>query len=360
MPPSLLHFCGRRDLRLSGYALRTMAVAALLAAAPSAGTRSPPPRIDPIRFNGDLSVMTYNIHGLPWPLAWGRPADFSRIAATLQMLRAQGRNPHVIVLQEAFTSEAQALGRVAGYRYVADGPDEDAASAEPPAPADLRFAAGESWSHGEGIGKYVGSGLQILSDFPIVSVRGMVFPSFACAGFDCLANKGALLARISLPGRPDPVDIVTTHLNSRRASRVDDARSNHAHTLQIACLTGFIRRYHDPRDPLIVAGDFNAGQTPERRRDLVIHATRVWSSGMPVNNAYAAAEGLHLPLSADARLSERRARDWEFFAPGRDTDVTLRRIEVPFGHAADGSMLSDHVGYTAVFALQRRTATRSS
>lgn len=345
-------------MRISGFALRTMAVAALIAAAPSAGTRSPPTRIDPVRFDGELSVMTYNIHGVPWPVAWGRPADFARIATTLQALRAQGRNPHVVLLQEAFTSEAQAIGRTAGYRYIANGPDEDAVNAQRPAPADLRFAAGDSWSHGEGIGAFVGSGLQILSDFPIASVHGMVFPRFACAGFDCLANKGAMLAQIRLPGQPDPVDIVTTHLNSRRASTVADARSNHAHSLQIACLTGFIRRWHDPRDALIVAGDFNAGQTAERRSDLVGHADRDWSFGAPMNNAYAAAEGLRLPLPADARLSERRARDWEFFAPGRNMAVALRRIEVPFGHAADGAMLSDHVGYTAVFALQRRPVTR--
>lgn len=347
-------------MRIFGFALRTMAAAALIAAAPSADTRSPLLRADPVRFDGELSVMTYNIHGLPWPVAWGRPADFARIAATLQTLRAEGRNPHVVLLQEAFTDEAQAVGRAAGYRYIANGPDEDAANAQRPTPGDLRFAADESWSHGEGIGKFVGSGLQILSDFPIVSVRGMVFPRYACAGFDCLANKGAMLARIRLPDRPDPVDIVTTHLNSRRASRVPDLRSNHAHSLQIACLTAFIRRWHDPRDALIVAGDFNAGQTEERRSDLVEHADRDWSFGAPMNNAYAAAEELGLPLSADARLSERRARDWEFFAPGRDTDVALRRIEVPFGHAADGAMLSDHVGYTAVFGLQRRAVTRTS
>ena len=343
-------------MRIFGYALRTMAVAALIAAAPSADTRDPTPPSGPARFDGDLSVMTYNIHGLPWPMAWDRPADFARIAATLQTLRATGRNPQIVLLQEAFTSDAQAIGRAAGYRYIVDGPGEGAASAQPPAPADLRFAAAESWSHGEGIGKWVGSGLQILSDFPIVGAHAMVYPGYACAGFDCLANKGALLVRIRLPGGGDPVDIVTTHLNSRRASDVPDERSNHAHDRQLACLTAFIRRFHDPRDALIVAGDFNAGQTQARRSDLTERA-RSWSLGAPVSNAYAAAERLRLPLSADARLSERRGRDWEFFAPGRNTDVALRRIEVPFGHAADGSMLSDHVGYAAVFAFQRRAVT---
>lgn len=352
-------------MRIFPFTLRAIALAALIAAVPSAGTRIapppvPPPPIPPVAFDGTLPVMTYNIHGLPWPLAWGRPADFTRMAARLRMARAQGRNPHIVLLQEAFTSEAQAIGRAAGYRYIAVGPDDAAVSSQHPTPADLRFAAGESWFHGEGIGKYAGSGLMILSDYPIVSIHRMAFPAFACAGFDCLANKGAMLVQIRLPGHSDPVDVVTTHLNSRRASDVADARSNHAHSLQIASLTAFIRQWHDPRDVLIVGGDFNAGQTMERRSDLTSHAARDWSFGAPVNNAYAAAEEQHLPFPADARLSERRARDWEFFAPGRQTAIALRRIEIPFGHDADGRMLSDHVGYTAVYAITQRPVTRIS
>ncbi|WP_313803956.1 endonuclease/exonuclease/phosphatase family protein [Sphingobium sp.] len=340
-------------MRIFGHALRTTAIAALIAAAPSADTRSPASVTGPARFGGELSVMTYNVHGVPWPVAWGRPTDLARIAATLRGLRTAGRNPQIVLLQEAFTSDARAIGRAAGYRYIVDGPGEYAASPQPPGPGDVRFAAVASWSHGEGIGPFVGSGLQLLSDFPIVEAHVMAYPRFACAGFDCLANKGAVLARIRLPGQSDPIDVVTTHLNSRRASDVADDRSNHAHGRQLECLTAFIRRYHDPRNALIVAGDFNAGQTEARRADLIDHAARDWSFGIPMNSAYAAAEGLRLPLSADARRSERGGRDWEFFAPGRDIDVALRRIEVPFGHAADGSMLSDHVGYAAVFALTR-------
>ena len=79
-----------------------------------------------------------------------------------------------------------------------------------------------------------------------------------------------------------------------------------------------------------------------------------------MNNAYAAAAALHLPFSADARLSQQRARDWEFFAPGQRTTLTLRRIDIPFGHGPDGTMLSDHVGYTATYALGRRPVTSFS
>lgn len=338
-----------------GRAVRIAAIAALVAVAPSTDSHSLPQPAAPAPFNGQLSVLTYNIHGVPWPVAWGRPADFTRIAATLQSLRTQGRNPHIVLLQEAFTNEAQAIGRAAGYRYIAQGADDDASSDLAPSPADLRFAAQDSWLHGEGIGKYVGSGLQILSDYPIVNVRRMVFPAFACAGFDCLANKGALLARIRLPGQADPVDVITTHLNSRRASLVSDARSNRAFSVELTDLSRFIRQNHDPRNALIVAGDFNAGQTPERRAALVDQATHDWAAGAVVGNAYDAAQSEGIPLSADAQLSRRRARDWEFFAWGAKMNVALRGITTPFGHDASGAMLSDHVGYAAIFGISRRT-----
>lgn len=310
-------------------------------------------------FDGRLSVMTYNIHGLPWPVAWGRPGAFVQIAQRLGALRAQGRQPHVVLLQEAFTPQAQAIGRAAGYRYVAEGPSADMASAEPADATDVRYMATGAWARGEGLGKYVGSGLQLLSDFPIVGVRRMAFPAFACAGYDCLANKGALMVSIRLPGRPDRIDIVTTHLNSRRASGVADDRSLQAYRLQVRYLSDFIRKVHDPARALIVAGDFNVGSVAPRRATLLSHVRADWCQNGDIDDAFGEAVRHHMPLSDDARYARWRARDWQFYTPGHSTDIELERLDVPFGHAADGGMLSDHVGYTATFDLSsRRTITR--
>ncbi|MDI1295167.1 MAG: endonuclease/exonuclease/phosphatase family protein [bacterium] len=325
---------------------------AILPAAPLSAT--PPP------FTGDLSVLTYNVHGAPWPVTWDRPAQFDRMAATLAHLRRMGHNPHIVVLQEAFTQDAQAIGRAAGYRYIVDGPTAATGSTARADGADQLFAAANSWFKGEGLGKYVGSGLQILSDYPLTDVHRMAYPSFACAGYDCLANKGAVMASVQLPDRTDPVDIVTTHLNSRFASGVADGRSLQAYRQQVGYLTDFIHSAHNPAHALIVAGDFNVGWSTARRTDLLDHAHRDWSApGDGIDNAYDAARRTAMPLSKDAIFSRNRARDWEFYAPGKVTTIALRQIDVPFGHAADGSMLSDHVGYTATFHLSRpgRTAT---
>ncbi|HEX7857233.1 MAG TPA: endonuclease/exonuclease/phosphatase family protein [Sphingobium sp.] len=333
----------------------SLAVATMLGA-----VESPPPHHDtlltyPAFFSGELSVLTYNVHGLPWPLTWGRPADFLHIADRLEALH--GHRPQVVVLQEAFTDEARQIGHQAGYRYVANGPDDEKRNPLQPTAAENRFLSGARWTKGEGLGKFVGSGLQILSDYPIVRTRSVVFPAFACAGYDCLANKGALMATIRLPGAAGEVDIVTTHFNSRGKSGVGDERSDQAYRLQADCLTAFIRDNHDPERPLIVAGDFNIGTSAFRRTALVDRSRPEWVSGAEVRNVYDEAVRERLPLSTDAEASRKKAKDWQFFSSGRQTGIALRRVEVPFGRAADGSMLSDHIGYAAVYALNpaRRT-----
>ncbi len=318
------------------------------------------PPVTPPPFDGTLSVLTYNIHGLPWPIARGRDAQFQKMAAELRTLRAAGTNPHVILLQEAFTSEAQSIGRAAGYRYIADGPGADMDDTPGLSTADTAFAAKAHWWKGEGVGKYVGSGLQILSDYPIVSVRRTAYPSFACAGYDCLANKGAMMVSIALPGRADPIDIVDTHMNSRGASGMPEARSLPAYRFQVASLTDFIRKAHDPSHALIVAGDFNIGRDPLRLSGILDGAHSRWAkSGDVMDDAYDEAAHDRLPLSRDALFSRHRARDWQFFDSGTTTHVSLTGIDTPFGHLADGTMLSDHVGYTARYRLTARPTLTS-
>lgn len=305
----------------------------------------------PAPFAGELSVLTYNVHGLPWPLTWARPGDFLRMADRLQTLRTQGRAPQVVVLQEAFTQDARRMGAYAGYRYIANGPDAATLNSAAPTAADSALVAGERWIKGEGIGKTLGSGLQILSDYPIVRTRALAFPAFACAGYDCLANKGAVMVTIRLPGTAGEVDVVTTHLNARGASGVGDDRADPAYRLQAESLGRFIRDNHDPARPLIVAGDFNIGTSAVRREALVQRSRGEWLAAGSMQAVYDEAVRQRLPLSADAQYSRHKAKDWQFFGSGRTTAVTLKRVDVPFGHDAKGEMLSDHVGYAAVFAL---------
>ena len=300
-----------------------------------------------------LSVLTYNVEGLPWPVRSGRDEKLRQIGAALGQLRAHHAQPHVIVLQEAFSGAAKAIANQAGYRYIVDGPPRDLRGANAISAADRRFEADASLFSGETEGKWVDSGLRIASDYPILSVRRMAFPAFACAGYDCLANKGAVAVLVRVPGLAEPVAIVATHLNSRRASHASNARSLYAYRRQIDALGGFIRATVPSSSPLVLAGDFNAGMRFDRRSYLVRSATG-WRSQTPVAVALDsclanAACGQTNP--ADIRFSYLRGRDWQFFAPGRFANLHVSALSALFGHDMHGAMLSDHVGYMASYSL---------
>ncbi len=306
------------------------------------------------RFDGTLSVLTYNVEGAPWPFALDRPPAFARISERLRLMRRSGTNPQIVVLQEAFTAQARAIGRDAGYRYVVRGPSEADVPAVSPGAGDGAFAAAASWWRGETEGRLVDSGLMLFSDYPIVRVRRMAYPDFACAGYDCLASKGALLVTVRIPGALTPVDIVTTHLNCRQHSGVSDERSLYAYRREAELLSAFINHWHDPIYPIIVAGDFNAGRAQPRWAALR-QAIASWRGGAPFRDAISevvrdrTARGA--PLAPDIHAILRRAEDWQFFAPGRDSALAAQAVRVPFGHEPDGSQLSDHIGYAALYRL---------
>jgi endonuclease/exonuclease/phosphatase family metal-dependent hydrolase len=301
-------------------------------------------------FDGTLSVLTYNVKGSAWPIAWGRPAALRQIAARLQDLRRHSRNPQIVVLQEAFSDDAQAIGREAGYRFVIDGPGAADVGEAPMTEEDRRFLESASWWHGETEGPMVGSGLQILSDYPILRVRRLAFPAFACAGYDCLANKGALLVTVRPPGAASPVDIVTTHLNSRHSSGVGDERSLYAYQRQVALLTAFVNRWHDPARPLIAAGDFNVGAAVPRWRALRAQLA-AWRGIDPIRDALHEVARGRTAVPRDVAAVMRHATDWEFFASGTHARLNAIAIRVPFGPDAAGNMLSDHIGYVSSFRL---------
>jgi endonuclease/exonuclease/phosphatase family metal-dependent hydrolase len=336
---------GSRRRRLIAACLGSLLCAFSVNLSPArAPTGAPPP------FDGTLSVLTYNVKGIPWPIARGRGPAMDRIAGRLRDLRRSGANPHIVLLQEAFSGDARAIGGEAGYRYRAEGPSASDVAVARPDGADEAFLAAASWRKGETQGKLLGSGLQILSDYPISSVHRMAWPAFACAGFDCLAEKGALIATVELPGAPSPVDIVTAHLNSLNSSGVPEARSLYAYRRQAILLAGFIRRWHDPARPLVVAGDFNVHLSPRRRLALLPRAAG-WGGGPPVREALHVLARSGAPLPPDARSVLRLGRDWQFFASGTRARLGPVGVRILFGPDAAGPALSDHVGYAASFRI---------
>jgi len=93
--------------------------------------------------------------------------------------------------------------------------------------------------------------IAIASRFPIIEVHSTIYGS--CSDIDCLADKGALHARVWRgPGHParDAIDVFATHLNDG-----DDG----IQTQQLEQLKQFILQHRDPGIPVIVMGDFNIG-----------------------------------------------------------------------------------------------------
>lgn len=301
-----------------------------------------------------VSVMTYNVQGLPWPLATGRDAAFARMAARLSSLRKTNAQPHVIVLQEAFTYEAKQIAARSGYRFIANGPSRDQENTARGTLHDEEFAGSGRFFKGETSGKFLDSGLQIASDYPILSVRRAAFPGYACAGYDCLANKGVLLVTISVPGSATPITVATTHMNSKRSSGVSQERSLYAYQRQVAAIGRFIAANRDPNFPIIFAGDFNASNVA-RRSYLISRGASRWSRS-PVHsglqNCVSEAAKRGETVSTLAATMIRRGLDWQFYAKGVDASVEAVRLVVPFGHERDGTMLSDHVGYGIIYRVR--------
>ncbi|HKY81105.1 MAG TPA: endonuclease/exonuclease/phosphatase family protein [Sphingobium sp.] len=307
-----------------------------------------------------LSIMTYNVKGLPWPVAMGRGEALERIAARLTDLRRAGRQPHVILLQEAFSSEAASLATRAGYRHVAVGPDADLRTATAADASDIQYIRQARWDRGEQLGKQVGSGLMILSDYPITGADRMAFPDFACAGFDCLANKGVLIAHLDVPGC-GRVSIVNAHLNARKAAMVPVARSARAYRRQVELMARFVAR-HVPRDrTLILGGDMNIGHDPNRRHAYFDGFAR---AGLPfitpalggAQQALNRADWNSGETQQDLVHSVRHGKDWLFARDGGGSPLPVLDAEAPFGSEGRGEPLSDHIGYVIHYGATARGA----
>ncbi len=302
-----------------------------------------------------LSVMTYNIKDLPWPIAQKRDAALTRIADRLAMMREQGRQPHIVLLQEAFTGRAAAIAARAGYRYVATGPDATMRTAAAADDADRAHLRAGRWDRGEWRGKLLGSGLIILSDHPIVEIDRMAFPDFACAGFDCLANKGVLIAHLRVPGFARPVSIVNTHLNARKAAGVSIERSQRAYARQAGLMAEFVATHVPADHPAIIGGDMNIGDDPRRSGSFFSGFARAGLTFISphLDGARAALTrrtcGGEQPCK-DLEQARGKAKDWLFARDDGGRAMPVASAQVPFGTEAHGGPLSDHFGYAITYA----------
>lgn len=290
---------------------------------------------------GDFSVLTYNVKGLPWPIARGREEPLRLIGERLARMRAAGCQPTVVVLQEAFINDAKAIGRIAGYRYRASGPtvrDDDRT------PASRK----RTWYRGETMGTVLDSGLVLLSDVSISDVKRVAFPAGSCGGYDCLAAKGVLAATLTFPGGRK-VTVATTHMNARGASGIPANEADAAYAREAAALREVLSE-RAGNTVMIIAGDFNRGQWPSRTASLRRAVAAINGGAAPSEGlrTVMAADPAGLGANSDAQWIRSHARDLQFVIQGA-RQIRPVAAAIPFGTEADGSTLSDHHGFTIAY-----------
>lgn len=295
--------------------------------------------------SAQFSVLTYNLEGLPWPARKGRAEPLREIGARLAAMNADGSAPDIALFQEMFSPSAKQAVEGSGYGAIAPGPRRVRSPKDGP---ERKISGKAKPLKGELGLRVLGSGLSIASRYPIVARDREAFGRRACAGFDCLANKGVMMARIYLPGVPLPVDVYNSHMNARGASKVSEKRNLEAHRRQVAMASAFISDTSDGDLALIFGGDFNMRHSEARWEGF--------SQYHPLNlvHKYCMEEPdrCDVKMSWDGDAPWMDTQDLQFFGDGRKMRIRPVAVEAMFDGGESGPQLSDHDGLKVRYEIQ--------
>lgn len=315
----------------------------------------------------EISVLIYNVAGLPWPLSRGKrsrtvddsgeriPISADRATAMREIgdrlgaMRERGEEPDVIMLQEAFIAEAAEIPARGGYPNWVAGPSSSELGPEYSESTPASFIEDRSFWKGERLGKHQSSGILIASNFPITKHVNYPFYQWECAGFDCLANKGVLLVEIEVPGVPDPLSMATTHFNSRGASGVSGERSRIAHALQVHAASDFLESAVNLDVPEIWGGDLNMRHADDR---IDFFVERAGGEVDEVSSYCIEPENdceVRIEWDTDAPWYE--TQDLQGWFSGTRVQVRPVSVEALFDEPTDGVMQSDHDGLLVRYRL---------
>ena len=319
-----------------------------------------------------VSVLIYNVAGLPWPVTCGkqtrkvdengeripiacrRSAELKKIGDTLGALRQQGIEPDIVLLQEAFIPEAAEIPNRGGYPNWVAGPGRSDTGPRYSARSPAEFIEERSFWKAEKLGKLQPSGLLVASNFPIVTHYPHPFNQWECGGYDCLANKGLLVAVLEVPGLPQRLAIATTHFNARRSTGVSNERALTAHNLQVEEANEFLEELDRDFLPFIWGGDLNMRHAPDRIEYFVERA------GDTLNEVSSYCS--HPETDCEVRIRWDSDTPWfetqdlQGWVSGRRVQIEPVRVEAVFDEPVDGVMPSDHDGLLVFYRLSWPTA----
>jgi hypothetical protein len=176
------------------------------------------------------------------------------------------------------------------------------------------------------------------------------FPKGGCAGYDCVAAKGVLVVWIDVPGVGEPIAIVNTHLNSRRATRVVSDRADQAYAWQVASARRLLSRAVSSASPVIFGGDFNTGKVPARVAAVtqpLIDSTEIDGLRTVLTEGKVVAGSQN-----EAQRIVDRNKDKILARDGDRVALLPERAWVPFPIGSKNP-LSDHAGFVIDFSLEQ-------
>jgi endonuclease/exonuclease/phosphatase family metal-dependent hydrolase len=256
---------------------------------------------------GRVHIMTYNVRGLPFP--WEDLDRLEDIGRVMQRRRAQGTAPQILMIQEGYSDRINDLIALSGYRYVVRG---------------VRGANGR-----------LGSGLLILSDWPLERERNIVYTH--CVGWDCQSRKGAQFAIVDVPGY-GPLRLMNTHMNSdpEEDPFTDIRDTREVRLFQIQQIREALWDLRKVRNvSTLLMGDFN-----------FLHGDEAYRAFIALFGAW------DLVRRSEVGIPRRGIYDYVFFDHRPRHRVETRRYAETFVTPVNGRPLSDHVALELLIDLR--------
>jgi endonuclease/exonuclease/phosphatase family metal-dependent hydrolase len=287
-----------------------------------------------------FDVMTYNVEGLPPQFHGDRSEDLTRIKQSFNAMIADGTAPDILVVQEMFTDDAIEKMRAIRYPNFIYGPTRR--DVEAPLPV-VRIAGLAPEMPNV---RMHPSGLAIFSRYPITTHKKRAFGYASCSGADCAANKGMVIAEISIPRIPVPLRVATTHMNAQNASGMPERVHRHAHRQQSEELADFLGDF-DGEAPMIIAGDFNMRASPARFAHF--------NARIPHKTAHHYCHENSKECSATISLTSPTpwltTQDLQFFKDGVAAKLRPVKLSHWFDAPERGGALSDHAAQRVRWTL---------